>query len=328
MDDMDEFDSDTFDDDLYEEEDDTEETDIAPFFGGLLKTQSEIEADNIKEKKEKLQKKTDEKKKLQKKADERKKPQKKNTDEEKIFEDEESAGDAKRYHTRPRAPKVVDDEPASDDDIFEDVVDDVPTKKTKGKPRKCLLCALIQPKLPYYTLKGKPSAVSRKRKDPSFHVKIPTFSPWIFCFLVRLKLAFQHLIARLFMKTKRLVSEMWRCLPLFLTFSGSKSRGDEIEGKLHKLLGTIPVFCLPGNPYICQLCYKKTLDCYTMWETSVAGVKEYLEVCFASLKCQTNRHKGWSPSMVFSLFLQEEEQRTLLSLYRKTCHRIMCPRRR
>ena len=63
-----------------------------------------------------------------------------------------------------------------------------------------------------------------------------------------------------------------------LSISGPKCRRDDFVGKLHKLLGTIPVFCLPGNPYICDPCYKKILECYSTWDLGFTSVTDYLEV--------------------------------------------------
>ena len=126
---MDEYDyeSDSYDEDAYDEDVDAE-----PFFGNLLKTQSEIEALQAKEKEEKEQ---------AQKAEEQRKSQR----------------IAERVSAQKELHENNDDDYVSDaDNDYEEQESKVFDKrKSAKKERKCILCSTTEPKTKYFTLKGK-----------------------------------------------------------------------------------------------------------------------------------------------------------------------------
>ncbi len=61
-------------------------------------------------------------------------------------------------------------------------------------------------------------------------------------------------------------------------FSGEECQREDIEGKLHILMGTIAVSKIPGNPNICSGCFHKSTEFFNMWQKATIGISEYIEV--------------------------------------------------
>ena len=65
-------------------------------------------------------------------------------------------------------------------------------------------------------------------------------------------------------------------------FSGEECQREDIEGKLHILMGTIAVSKIPGNPNICSGCFHKSTEFFNMWQKATIGISEYIEVQYLS----------------------------------------------
>ena len=145
MDDYD-YESDSYDEDVYDDD-----LDIEPFFGNLLKTQSQIEEEQAKEKEQK-QKAQEEKE--RKKAQEEKERRTRASKRVEVASEDEALDDATSTIDDYVSDGRDDDVPDDDDYEEEDTKVGVKRKSPK-RDKKCLICYTSDPKTKYFALKGK-----------------------------------------------------------------------------------------------------------------------------------------------------------------------------
>ena len=121
------YESDSYDEDAYDEELDAE-----PFFGNLLKSQTQIEEEEAKER---------EKEKARKTQEEQRKSQR-------IAERLSAQNDLHENNDDDFSDMVEDDYKEQDERVHD-------RKKSGKRERKCILCSKTDPKAKYFTLKGK-----------------------------------------------------------------------------------------------------------------------------------------------------------------------------